>query len=310
MAEFSKKREEVENLLEELPDTKRLHAISYSIACLLTGPTAYESPDPDPPCCSKSRRKTPEKNVIKQISKFYNDKISKKDEYFAVKDLFKECSVEFDVTYSSQSKVEGVFLRSYKFSKNIPLTEYEKKLEFKEIASKNVPTALNNLRSLALLIEKISKLITDRDFYGKWTTRAKETLVYNGFAIETIQALRHTATILSGLYSTPKLLDFSRSKYDNYNARGEEGETERQIADSVHKEMAEFIIATSLLTSIVENLDESAHEHKKDLTPEMKSRLQSLQEQLAYVLYKLYNNFFCCNRDSQGRLERSDVIEL
>ena len=308
------KASKVENILAGYSDTKRVQAVAYSIACLLTGPTAYESPDPDPPpsCSVKSPEKkcSPTRTLMKQISQFIADKISKKEEYFTVKELLKECSVEFDVTYSPQSKVEGVFLRSYKLNENIPLTEYEKKLDFKEVSDENIPTALNNLRNLALLIEKISNLITDRDFYGRWTTRAKETLVYSGFARDTIQALRSTARTLSGLYSKPKVLDFAISKYDNYDATGEEKGTKRQIAKSVHKEMAEFLIAASLLTSMVKDMEESAYEYKRDLTSTMKNRLQLLQEQLAYVIYKLYSDYFCCDRDSQGCFKRSDVVEL
>ena len=234
--------------------------------------------------------------------------------------------------------VKKVYVHSFKFQKNVPLTECEKKLGFQTIKTKNIPIILNKLRNLVSFIEKIQNTcIKDYDFFGEWITLAKESLVNHKLAVDTIRDMYINAKALLDLYVKPVhhgegekrekegslFWDDSvlkKSKYDlisNVTVKKEEEEEEEtestddqrpKITDSIHYDMAKFIIAISVLNHIINDMIESEDEDET-FAPQMKDRILLLQSHLSMVLYRLYSNYFGCNRDGRGCMKIPEFLK-
>ena len=215
----------------------------------------------------------------------------------------------------SKSKVREVVTVSNDVSLDLPLSKCEENLGFRNLTGKNIPPILNTLRRLALILQNVKKF-QDRDFYGKWITLARESLLDSKFATERIRYLRVQAkTLLIMAIKTKYYQDENEEKLNkilywkdclceksSYDIDSiytiSNGNTLHQ---TVYRNMAKFIIATFALNPVIENLVHQWDE-LEGLEPNMKNRIYSLLFHFFNVFFRFYNDYFCCNRDSCGNL--------
>ena len=226
------------------------------------------------------------------------------------------------VDLSNNSKVTNVSLDRFLFEQNTSLTGYEKKLGFEEIAVQTIPEELNFLRIIILLIENIQKdFIKDCDFYGEWITRSKNARVDYEFALNTIRELRENAIIVSELYGKEKtqaIKQFEKTETDLFekcendmNAgmtkkdQKREKKKKRQISETIHRDMAKFIITIFLLNKLIRVISIRRHDSNPSLASPISdfNRICTLQKLLSNILYRLYCDYFRCQCDSQGYLK-------
>lgn len=235
-----------------------------------------------------------------------------------IQNLIKSIS-GIDNVHFSNSKVIKVNTAPYNFQPDLPLSEYEKKAGFKPLQTKPIPPILNTLRNLELFVQKITNYY-DRDFYGHWTTLSKDTLLDYQFALERIRQIREQASLFLLMNINIELLQeknkekiketyyWKDSQYEpstldiqlnnTFKNSDKSSQKNHQLAESVHRNMAKFIIATFPLDVIMETLIQQAQD-LKDL-PKLKDRLCSFLNYFFNVFYNFYKNYFICNRDGCG----------
>ena len=214
----------------------------------------------------------------------------------------------------SNSKVAKVFLHNDIVLPDVDYTEAEQTLGFERTKpKKRIPEILNVIRYLITLFEKIKKF-QDDDFYGKWVVWAKGSLVDPKFALKKIHWLYDYALVLMMMAVRLNSQDddkeiklkpsfFEKSEYDqDFDITDKEKlpEQRRQIADSVHRNMAKFFIAMSTLEAPInalEGLWDTLTEDLEKFLPRWKERVSMLLEHISSVFYRLYSDFFCCDRD-------------
>ena len=255
-----------------------------------------------------------------------------------MQEIFKNFSLQCNLFFEKDLKLTEVRIVDYKFQKNVPLTECEKKLgfdklSFKEVPRvfKKVPMVLNILRNLALLIDTIQKTcIKDYNFFGNWTIKTKNSQVNYKFAQETIRNMFSNAKILLDLYVKPKSNSeeeeeggkggnlswntyiFEKSKNDimfdtktiDNSEEDDDDENlmhaQRHISVSVHDDMIKFIIAVFFLNHVMDDIIISRE--FEPIPPSIEDRVRLIQEHLSIVLYNLYRNYFDSNYDERGRM--------
>ena len=245
-----------------------------------------------------------------------NDLVSKSKDSFEreVKNLLDEFSGISRVCLSD-SKVKEVYTGSHKFRSDLPPSTYEEKLNFEEVTG-NIPLVLITLRNLAWVVERIQRF-RDLDFCGKWMTLTPGSLLDPDFALNQIRRLREHAETLMKLVPRTERFDSSRrasfckmSKRDvDFDAveNRKAGEQTHEIIESVQRQMAKFVIATSALDPPMERLMDQPRE-LKTLEPDMKDRIFMLMEHLSEVIYRFYLDYFDCDRDGCGQNQET-VLE-
>ena len=209
----------------------------------------------------------------------------------------------------SNSKVDKVSLYKDIVLPDLNYTETEEKLGFDKTTNE-IPEILRIIRYLIMLLEKI-KMLQDNDFYGKWVVLARGSLVDPKFALKKIHWLYDYAFVLATMAiqlddqngdSEIRLQSsfYEKSEHDqNFNTADEEKtpQQRRQLADSVHRNMAKFLISISTLEAPVKVLEILWETLLDDLEESGKKRILVLLEHISSSFYRLYSDFFSCDRN-------------